>query len=335
VLLIQVAVYVGIPTGYVLLTGRGGAKAPPFTFTEKIGLVSVINVALLAIVPALVRATSGARAADLGLRAGSLGAEVRLGALAFLLFCPVVYAINFAASLIWKPLKHPLEEMVRNEFTPAVVPLAIVSAVVLAPAAEELIFRVIIQGWLTQAFRKARGKPAPPGGPDLLETLAECPATPRLEGWIESETTVNVPLDRPDPAAGTEPCAGVAPGRGHRWEDLKPIVYVSAFFAIVHLPQWPAPIAIFLLSIGLGLVYQRSGSLVASFVMHAMFNGLGTLVLLWSLALGARDDVKPDPHPADPKPGPAVPARQNRVFRTGHQVQPVGLIEESPESRYF
>ena len=47
----------------------------------------------------------------------------------------------------------------------------------------------------------------------------------------------------------------------HRVRDsLAPVVMTSALFAAVHLPQWPAPIAIFFLSVGLGLVYQRTGS---------------------------------------------------------------------------
>ena len=49
------------------------------------------------------------------------------------------------------------------------------------------------------------------------------------------------------------------------------------------MPQWPAPLAIFFLSVGLGAVYQRTGSLIASFVMHALFNGLGTMMLFLAI----------------------------------------------------
>jgi len=48
----------------------------------------------------------------------------------------------------------------------------------------------------------------------------------------------------------------------------------------MHLPQWPAPIAILLLSMALGTVYQRTGSLLAAITMHATFNGVNTLLLL-------------------------------------------------------
>jgi membrane protease YdiL (CAAX protease family) len=74
----------------------------------------------------------------------------------------------------------------------------------------------------------------------------------------------------------------------------------SFLFAAVHLPQWPAPLAIFLLSLGLGVVYQRTGSLVASVVMHGLFNSLATLVLLG----GMLEKELPRPE----KKNPAVPA---------------------------
>ena len=82
-----------------------------------------------------------------------------------------------------------------------------------------------------------------------------------------------------------------------RRESPAPIVIISALFAVVHLPQWPAPIAIFFLSLGLGVVYQRTGSLFASFVMHALFNGFSTLILFQAVLIGA---------PADPKVVPTA-----------------------------
>src|SRR5262249_47807652 len=87
----------------------------------------------------------------------------------------------------------------------------------------------------------------------------------------------------PDTAAPDQvPTIGPAWFRLERAEVLA-IVLASSFFAAVHLPQWPAPLAIFVLSIGLGLVYRRTGSLTSAIVMHAMFNGLGTLLLYWAL----------------------------------------------------
>ena len=86
-----------------------------------------------------------------------LGERVRVGALGFLLVTPLVYAINLLCTRIWTPHKHPLETMVLDEANGAVplgqlAYLAFLTAVVLAPAAEELIFRGVIQGWLERLF---------------------------------------------------------------------------------------------------------------------------------------------------------------------------------------
>jgi len=64
---------------------------------------------------------------------------------------------------------------------------------------------------------------------------------------------------------------------------MMPILITSTIFAGIHVGQWPAPVAIFFLSLGLGFLYQRTGSLIGPFVLHAMFNGISTLGLFASL----------------------------------------------------
>lgn len=83
---------------------------------------------------------------------------------------------------------------------------------------------------------------------------------------------------------------------------MQPIVLTSTLFALVHFPQWPAPLAIFFLSLGLGYVFERSGSLIASMVMHALFNGLGTLLLFVMILIGGGK------LPAEAKKAKVVPA---------------------------
>jgi len=65
-----------------------------------------------------------------------------------------------------------------------------------------------------------------------------------------------------------------------RWSA---IVLASVVFAALH-PWWTIP-AIFALSLGLGYVYERTGSLWAAFVMHAGFNGVQT-ALFFATAAG-------------------------------------------------
>ena len=54
------------------------------------------------------------------------------------------------------------------------------------------------------------------------------------------------------------------------------IVLTSVLFCVVHADtlHWPA---LFVLSIGLGYAYEKSGSLFQSIFMHAMFNGVAIL----------------------------------------------------------
>ena len=71
-----------------------------------------------------------------------------------------------------------------------------------------------------------------------------------------------------------------------------PIVLTSLAFASLHATQWPAPLAIFLLSMALGVLYHRTGSLLAVITMHATFNGFSTLLLLLT-ALSRRAQAHP------------------------------------------
>jgi membrane protease YdiL (CAAX protease family) len=57
----------------------------------------------------------------------------------------------------------------------------------------------------------------------------------------------------------------------------------SLAFALLH-PMWSWP-AIFVLSIGLGYVFERTGNLVSSLVMHMGFNGLNVLLAVLQLYL--------------------------------------------------
>ena len=61
-----------------------------------------------------------------------------------------------------------------------------------------------------------------------------------------------------------------------------------SFVRGVHAPQWPAPIALFVLSLVIGTVYHRTGSLIAAIFMHATFNGLSTLADVHGAAGRAR-----------------------------------------------
>jgi len=301
---------------------RGDAKAAAVDrtlgFTEQLAIVSMINAILLVTLPGLLRATSGAGLSDLGLSRRHLTQQIGVGMMAFFLVSPFVYALNAVAVQLWHPEKHPLEKMVRHESAMGIAELAVLSAVLLAPMTEELIFRGVIQRWLSRSFNSTRNpsnlfeEPASPtDGAVTEEVAAEELAGP----WPESETTVaDNPFAPPTSLVGRttdtpfSPSAGLD-GRLTR-TSVQPIVLTSLLFAAVHFQQWPAPLGIFVLSLGLGYVVQQSGSLIAAMVMHSLFNGLGTFLLLLMVQIGGLpEDVsakKPAPKPVEPPAGCVV-----------------------------
>ena len=282
--------------------GTSEAAAPRFTFTEQMVLVSLINGALLLVVPLGVRLTSGAKWQDLGLTGDALVRNLKMGAIAFLAITPVVMSVNALAQLVWKPNRHPLERMLREEASPGLIVLAYVSAVVLAPAVEELIFRGIIQGWLRRLLNTIPDSESNLTGESVLITSdQEKPESAKLAS-----------LFRGFPRIPTAFIAGTArPGNPYNppvsdltgWENpgqwfanpmegrYLPIFLTSVLFAAVHFEQMPAPLAIFPLALVLGLLFETTGSLVPSFILHALFNGFNTTVLV--LALIGGSEVKP------------------------------------------
>jgi hypothetical protein len=194
--------------------------------------------------------------------------------------------------------------MVRGGLSPGIVSFAALSAVVLAPAAEELLFRGIIQGWLQRVFLRPTHKPALTSSDAELLAAVELPAATALD---DGRNTLADEVGLPNPYGPPQAAIGAVLPATHQALDRKttaarwaPILLTSALFAMVHLPQWPAPIALFFLSLALGFVFEWTGSLIATFVMHALFNALGALLLFHSLAVPAEAKK---PAPAAPIPG--------------------------------
>ncbi len=236
---------------------------------------TVSNGLLLVLVPAFVRLTSGAGLADLGLHRQEWPRQMGIGVRAAMLMTPPVCAIQFLTVQIWRSQAHPVEQMVLEKLTVGVAILAVLSTMVLAPWIEELLFRGVFQRWLG---RLVEDRPLPTT--TIQEKGRFGPLEPENESFFlnsKAAPTESTPID-----PGSEILASShqpAEQPSSRFSSL-PILLTSFFFAAMHLPQWPAPIAILLLSMALGTVYQRTGSLLAAITMHATFNGVNTLLLL-------------------------------------------------------
>jgi membrane protease YdiL (CAAX protease family) len=248
---------------------------------DQLLIVAILNAALLITVPYLLHATSGARAEDLGLPGVPIGRNVLRGIVACLLVAPGVYPLMIALSLLWKPEPHPIATMIFADSTGLTAMLAFVSGVIFAPAAEELLFRAVLLGWLMRVFNR---KPAPsadevpPAVGPAAETVAELREVDQGQAWAEFPASRSV---WDPPAAPIEPAPAVeAASPPSTWSWLMPNLIASFVFASLHFPQWPAPVPLFILSLALGALYQRTRSLAAPIAMHAFFNGISTSGLL-------------------------------------------------------
>jgi membrane protease YdiL (CAAX protease family) len=316
---------------------------------ELMTIQGAVNGVFILLLPLLARLTSGARLRDLGLSLRDWQRQAAVGIVAVLFLMPIVYSVQMACVFLLQlpdqereKFKHPLEKMLRDNFSPGVASLAFLSAVVLAPVFEELLFRGFIQSWLVKALehladqlrsmqrrlrrpqvdeleRSAGQSSASESNPPLASPSIdeESPADflntatwadPDLEptpidqdseiGYWETVDDASPP-DNPGDRSLTEPprttdltyrprssyCTAIA------------ISLTSVLFAVLHAAQWPAPIPLFLLALGLGVVYQRTGSLLAPIAMHAVFNAFSTL-MLFMVALPGGERGKPADRPA-------------------------------------
>jgi membrane protease YdiL (CAAX protease family) len=243
--------------------------------------VSVLS-ALPAVVGilALLRGLSGTEPYQLGITWHRWGRNVLAGFLAWVAFTPSVYLllelVNWVSerALQVKPEEHALTRLAHQPLQPVEWVVLVLSAVLAAPVQEELLFRGVIQSWLA---RQARGGTVAVVAALVLALLSKLDEVgPALEK-----------RDWSGAALALAPAWGfvlvLAPGALllQRRSPAGAAVYGSALaFGAAHA-AWPTPIPLFVLGVGLGLLARRMQSLVAPIMLHALFNAIACVVLLW------------------------------------------------------
>ncbi len=209
-----------------------------------------------------------ARAEDLGWNPRWWKLDVRLGLLAFLLVLVPVYVVHLSVQhFLQNEQGHPLLEALEEEQPPVFVALLMFSATVVAPVLEELLFRVVLQGWLERALG-CFGREEPMGAVPLA------PEAPLPE---PSEVPFALPVQEnsaPPLQTGSASCPP--------WRCWVPILTTALLFGLVHWGHGAAPVALTLFGVALGYMYQRTGRLLPVVMLHATFNlfGVGTVLLL-------------------------------------------------------
>lgn len=304
----------------------------PLTPAEMMTNSALQNAVVLVLIPALLAVTARARPRDFVRLDRRSGWQVLQGMLAWPLATPMVYGAMLLAVRIWGKESHPLENAIRGDAAGSKAIIFLVAGVILAPMAEELIFRGVLLGWLDRLILGPR-----PGVDIAQDVHDEAPSIAQPEADEVSAVGLDagdddrldpLPLDQQDRPvddpytpprselnSGGDVALAAEPrlrGRAAAYLWLANIG-VSLLFATLHYTVWPTPVPIFFLSLVLGMLYQRTGSLVAPVALHMTFNGISTALMF--LTLGASPEPKPAPtsplpapipKPVDPITKPAV-----------------------------
>jgi membrane protease YdiL (CAAX protease family) len=216
----------------------------------------VASLAAIATALAVIGWRTRAGCRDFGISLRHLGQDVGLGLAAFVMLAPPVYAIQ-RLLVEWFPYRHPLISMLQQHPDTLLRAAVFFSAVVAAPVVEEFFYRVLWQGWLQ----------------DVL------PRRERFQQLVFGTPAAPVPSPGDDASQAGASGAGAMPPPSRAAEALG-IVACSTLFAAMHVSHGPAPIPLFVLALGLGYVYARTGRVLPCIVVHVLLNGCSLVALL-------------------------------------------------------
>lgn len=210
----------------------------------------------------LVALRYGFSLAHFGVQWRQLSRDIATGVVAFFAAAPFVYGLNMIVSLFVEP-NHQLIKMVERDPTPRTFLVVVFAAVVLAPLAEEFWYRLILQGWIEKAFR-------------LRHVEGSAASWGLLVGGEpkDDETKAATPQHLQGPTA---------------W---MPTIITAAVFALLHLGQGAAPIPLFFFALLLGFLFQRTGRITPSVVVHLLLNSFTSLLLLLQMLTTETDPEK-------------------------------------------
>lgn len=207
---------------------------------------------------------------------------------------------------------HPLARILQDSRNPWVIVLCLFSAVIIAPISEELVFRLVLQGWLESLERRIRRRI-----PLLRRLMAGLVPVATVAGLFAA-MHIRTPSARMElsevvfllstfsaahvltvvillcwlkfVAGATLADLGIVPGKVVNdillgllaFLAFTPPVYAVMISLKIFVPEIsvPDPIPILILGMAFGGLYYRTHRIVPSMVMHAAFNAVGVLVAI-------------------------------------------------------
>jgi membrane protease YdiL (CAAX protease family) len=274
-----------------------------------IGLNAVFTAAVFAALVVLTATLRPNGLRLLGLLPSGLGRGFLTAVLTSFLLIPLVYLTSILVTVLIHllGLKEPephviLKELQETQNAPLILLMALL-ATILAPLAEEVTFRGYLQTLIARVITLARRRPTPPPLPTVADATGRADAAaPVASGPVAGGPTsadLVTPATAPTPeGVRVLPYQSPAPftPTGYRWAA---VLITAVLFAAVHgEPAFMPPL--FVLAVGLGYAYERTGNLWVPIFTHALFNSLQIVVFLTAVA-------KPAGAPAPTPPTNPIP----------------------------
>ena len=209
-----------------------------------------------------------------GLAPGSLTQDLKFGFYGFLLFVPPMLLLQAVLTNFWE-YEHPTMEMVSPDSSLLAIVSAWWTATIVAPVSEEILFRVVLIGWLLRCFANPNDFVGGLIGGKRVSDDSPAETIPAETIPAETIPTETIPVaDYPEEI---NPYASSASANLRRMEfqhqkTWAPVLIVALLFAVVHIGQGPAPIPIFFLALGLCYIYRQTGSVIPCIVTHFLLN---------------------------------------------------------------
>ena len=248
-----------------------------------------VSLAILAIGLPLISLRTGAKTRDFGFSLTDVPRDIGRGLIGLVMLAPPVYVLQAILVTVWKPSSHLLVELFKGTPNPVFFIVLFVAAAIVAPLFEELMFRVILQGFLERAFThrgplwellfdRPRGLPLAVAAEPLPESLE-----PPIAAVLAPSTGGLNPYDSPQDVSEPEFVAEVVDDQQPELRGPAawlPIGISAIVFALMHWSHGPDWVPLTFLAAGMGYLYQRTHRLVPSLIVHAGLNAL-SMWMLW------------------------------------------------------
>lgn len=216
----------------------------------------------------------------IGFSARNLPWHLLLGLLVGLATLPVIYVLMIVVSLgMDTEYAHPLIEQMTEQGSLSAYMYGVITAAIIAPLAEEFLFRVILQGWMQSIPFKSVFSNIFGEIPRSASASASALASDAGVAMSSAENPYAVISSAVEPSLATQQSLEMHVESAHWIPPIWPSVVTGILFGLAHWGYGLSFIPLIILGIVLGLVYRATHSIWPCVLIHFMLNGTSMAML--------------------------------------------------------